>query len=144
MDGIEVESSTSFCIIDIELDDDAQESANTRALGLSKPKSLSVGMIMIVVTCSPWWKTYHLLRHLIRASLSVSLVRLNQCFILLTLVTRRRFVHRNSIPELLNIEEWFCEEASKESKGSEEVGIASNVHRILVDWVLLCDFSTSG
>ncbi|GJZ41972.1 hypothetical protein Tco_0588858 [Tanacetum coccineum] len=48
----------------------------------------------------------------------------------LTLVTPGDSVIANSIPELLNIDSWYCRRGGKRS---EEVGLLQNVHRNLVD-----------
>ncbi|GKB33859.1 hypothetical protein Tco_0873260 [Tanacetum coccineum] len=56
----------------------------------------------------------------------------------LTLVTPVDSVIANSIPELLNIDSWYCRRGGKRS---EEVAMFQNVHRNLVDWVALRLFS---
>ncbi|GJV31692.1 hypothetical protein Tco_1392092 [Tanacetum coccineum] len=48
----------------------------------------------------------------------------------LILVTPGDSVIANSIPELLNIDNWYCRRGGKRS---EEVGLLQNVHRNLVD-----------
>ncbi|GJW42186.1 hypothetical protein Tco_0070985 [Tanacetum coccineum] len=52
----------------------------------------------------------------------------------LTLVTPVGSVIANSIPELLNIDSWYCRRGGKRS---EEVGMLQNVYHNLVDWVAL-------
>ncbi|GKC57314.1 hypothetical protein Tco_1084912, partial [Tanacetum coccineum] len=52
----------------------------------------------------------------------------------LTLVTTVGSVIANSIPELLNIDSWYCRRGGK---CSEEVSMLQNVHHNLVDWVAL-------
>ncbi|GKA02349.1 hypothetical protein Tco_0675014 [Tanacetum coccineum] len=60
--------------------------------------------------------------------------RVEPLLIQLTLVTPGDSVIANSIPELLNIDSWYCRRGGKRS---EEVGLLQNVHRNLVDWVAL-------
>ncbi|GKE22064.1 hypothetical protein Tco_1433576, partial [Tanacetum coccineum] len=142
MDGLSEFFPHPFRIIDTSLINDAPKNLQHWSSCPLKPRSLSrKARINDCRECSPW------LEHLEgkkkpcccdwRYPKSISecvFSEVERLLIQLTLVTPDDSVIANSIPELLNIDSWYCQRGGKRSK---EVGLLQNVHRNLVDWVAL-------
>ncbi|GJU82773.1 hypothetical protein Tco_1285138 [Tanacetum coccineum] len=119
-----------------------QRICNTGALGLSNPEVFPVRhRLMIVVSALHGWNMSLNGRKSLVVVDWCDLKSISECvfsevkplLIQLTLVTPVGSFIANSIPELLNIDSWYCRRGGK---CSEEVGLLQNVHRNLCEWVV--------